>query len=916
MKILSILTLLLFFITSSLFGALKDKSAMVYYGKDISYSMVGIHDYIIVQPELIDVYSHGFKIYKEKMYAYVSINEIQESIKEYKYVDESWVISENREWGSKVLDIKNRDYQEFIFKRLIEPRMKDGFQNFFFDTLDSYQLGTKTEKEREASRKELIHFLKEFHTRYPDAKLILNRGFDVIDEVHEGIEAVLFESYYNGLGGETGYKELSDGDREWLDIYLDKIKAYDINIISLEYLRADEIDSKADKIVEKIKARGMIPYISHRELVIYGKSSKNALKREILTFIDEKNSDRMELSAHRNGAMVLEYMGYIQKLYDINQGLPKIDKIRHYAGIIVWLQNPYPLQKEFFIWLNQVKLLGIKIVFVRNFGGLENSKYLKKFGIKYKTTKQKRVKILTQDSMIGYEIEPSLSMTNFYLKSKNILKPLLTYRLENSKKSTLSAITSWGGYAMRESFMVELKKDNLWVINPFEFFKEALELDDLLIPDVTTENGKRLLFTHIDGDGIMNRVEGNQNHFSGEMILNEILKPYKIPHSVSLIGAEIDADGLYPELSEKMTEIATDMYKLENVEAVTHTFTHPFQWGKIVNNSLDKRYRLKVKNYKFSLEKELSKTLQDINDNLLSKNKPRAKTVFWSGDCAPRKNALKYVYKNNILNINGGDTLITIDKPWLSYIAPLGVERDGYYQIYTGAQNENVFTHNWLGPFWGFKRVVQTFKLTNSPRRFKPIDIYYHLYSGSKMASLKALKYVFDWAIQQDVMPIFTSEYIPKVMDFYTVSMTKDRDSWLVDGMNDLKTLRIEKRKKFIDFQNSKSVLGIKHFENHTYISLDNSKKHSLKIAEKQQFKQSSYLISSNAKIIEFSNTTLNKMMSFQGYIDLELNFHLTNGCKLYSKPKAKKITKDVNNYTLLYSKGTKNAIINIKCKE
>jgi hypothetical protein len=168
------------------------------------------------------------------------------------------------------------------------------------------------------------------------------------------------------------------------------------------------------------------------------------------------------------------------------------------------------------------------------------------------------------------------------------------------------------------------------------------------VPDVTTQNGKRLLFTHVDGDGIMNRVEGDFGYYSGDAILNKILKVYKIPHSISVIGAEISPQGLYPKLSKDLMKIAKQMYALENVEPATHTFTHPFFWGKIQNDNLDEQYRLKPKEYKFSLSSELSKPLEDINIYLDPKHK--AKSVFWSGDCAPRVNALKFAQKNHILN--------------------------------------------------------------------------------------------------------------------------------------------------------------------------------------------------------------------------------------------------------------------------
>jgi hypothetical protein len=915
MKYIIKLALVAVLYSTSLLASLSDKSAIVYYGNNISYSMVGIHDYIIVQPEHIDTSRHGFSLYKDKMYAYISIGEIDETIKEFKDVDKSWIVATNKNWKSKVLDIKNREYQEFIFKSLIEPRIKEGFNNFFFDTLDSYNIYSKSAKEKKASQKELAHFINEFHKRYPKAKLILNRGFEVLDRVHNSINAVLFESYYKGLGGDKlSYKDVTQKDREWLDTKIAKIKSYHIDVISVEYLHENELSFKAKDIVKKLKVKGIIPYVSNRDLTQYGESSKNAIKREILTLIDEHRLDRTLLGAHQYGALELEYMGYIQKLYNIDNGLPKLEDIKHYRGVVVWLQDSYKDQNALIKWVEDVIKLKIKVVFANNFGGLmSHLDLLKRLSVNVKFKVLKRTGIEVKDSMVGYEIEPSFSVSKYRVKAKNIVKPLLTYRLENGKKSTLSAITSWGGFALEEGFMVEIKKDNLWVIDPFKFFQEALRLEPLVVPDVTTENGKRLLFTHVDGDGIMNGVEGiGGAKYSGEVIYRDILKKYPIPHSISVIGAEIDKNGLYPKISSKLTNIAKGFYALPNVEAATHTFTHPFYWSAIdENGSLPLKYRLKVKNYNFSIDREIRQSLVEINRDLIKRKKSLAKTVFWSGDCAPRVNALSFVYKNKILNINGGDTTITKLHPWLTNIAPLGLERGGYYQVYTGAQNENVFTNDWLGPFWGFKRVVQTFKMTDSPRRFKPIDIYYHLYSGSKKASLKALTYVFDWAIKQDTMPIYTSEYIPKVMDFYEVSMANDGDRWLVDGMRDLKTLRVEKSKEMVSLKDSATVLGVKHFENHTYVSLDNHQKHIFKLSDKEE--SGSYLVSANAAVREYSKNGKNRKYKLQGEVPLKVTLHLAKGCRVNASPIATSTKRGSDGYLLQYDR-SKKATISILC--
>jgi len=907
------LSVLLFF-TLSLFGALTDKSAMVYYGKNISYPTVGIHDYIIVQPELTNTKTHGFSLYKDKIYAYVSIGEIHQGVKEYKDINSSWVLTKNEAWKSEVLDIKNEAYQNYLLEKMISAAVQEGFENFFFDTLDSYHLACTTQEQREAYKKALVSFIKKFHEHYPTAKLILNRGFELIDAVHPYVEAVLFESYYRGVGGEKlAYAEVSDNARAWLDIQLKKVKSYNIPIISVEYLEPKKI-SHSTELIEKIKSKGMIPYVGNRELDMYGLSSKNALKREIFTLIDESVEDRISLSSHRQGALIYEYLGYIQKLHDINKGLPKINEMRHYAGVVIWLSKDVKSPEKFMKWIRELISADIKVAFVNQFGVGAEYEMLKPLDLNVTRTTSSNIEVLLKDKMMSFEIEPSLSVLYEEIHSKNV-KPLLVYKNNDGFFSEHAAITAWGGYAISESYMTQMNEEELWVINPFAFFKEALRLETLIVPDTTTENGKRLLFTHIDGDGIMNRVEGHSEKFSGEIILEDILKVYKIPHSVSVIGAEINPEGLYPELSDKLTSIVKDIYNLENVEGATHTFTHPFKWGEIKNGTLDPQYRLKVKDYNFSLEREISQSLDEINNNLTSEHKALANTVYWTGDCIPRENALDYVYSHKILNINGGATLVTKLKPWISYVAPMGVERGEYYQVFTGAQNENVYTNDWLGPFWGFKKVVQTFELTNSPRRFKPIDIYYHFYSGSKMASMKALQYVFDWAIQQDVMPIFTSEYIPKVMDYYTVSMANEGDEWLVEGMKDLKTLRIEETNASVDFLKSPSVLGIKHFENHTYISLDNSTKHLLREDKKREAKDTTYLISSNAKLTNYLYEKNLKSMQFDGHVDLKLNFHISKECKLTSSPEATKETLTQESILLEYE-GVKSAKIEVDCRQ
>jgi hypothetical protein len=363
-------------------------------------------------------------------------------------------------------------------------------------------------------------------------------------------------------------------------------------------------------------------------------------------------------------------------------------------------------------------------------------------------------------------------------------------------------------------------------------------------------------------------------------------------------------------MSKELEKVAQEIYKLPNIEPGTHTFTHPFFWQKVVNNTLKPEYRLEVEDYNFSVNREVNGSLTYINTKLAPKEKASVLT-FWSGDCLPQKDALEYMYKNNFLQINGGDTTITNRTPWLSCVAPLALKRGDYYQILTGAQNENVFTNDWLGPFWGFKRVIQTFKLTDAPRRLKPINIYFHIYSGSKRASLNALQTVFKWSTQQDIMPIYTSAYIPKVMDFYEIAIAKDaNDRWLISGTESLHTLRISE-KEFVDIKKSKGVAGMKQHLTSQYIHLDSNSTHILALNNK--LLEQNYLIDANSKLTSYSRDRDTSKLHFVGEVPVEIRYHLLEGCQLDTEPKATYRSNENNIVELRYNKA-KDVNVTVSC--
>ena len=832
-----------------LFASLTHKSATIYLGDHVSYTTAGIHDYIVLNPQKTDTLRHGFDLYRDHIYAYIDATK----------------------------------------PKTIEAAVQKGFKNLFLDFGD---------KDAASVKKELEHI----SSQYEEAKIIAKTKLAVLPAI---------AGYIRALCSDEAFAENAELEK--------KLQHYGVNLIHIRPLKLRPykgVVKRLEKLQQKVQKSPyahIIPLYTTKHFDIYGISSKNALKREVFTLVDTKQYDYVYLAAHLYGALPLEYYGYVQKLHDIAKGLPSPKEMLHYKGVVVWLEDTCDDPQKLASWLSLLKNMGVKIVYIGSYDTTADISSLSQLGTDMSVMNGMHTKrIVQKDVMMGFEAPPVLGDISIYVRPKALKKALLRIEDENHAESIPCAITSWGGYALQGCAMAQFGDQNLWVVDPFRFFKEALDLQRIAAPDTTTENGSRLLFSHVDGDAIMNVVEFDPKKVSGDVIYEEILKKYNLPHSISVVGAEIMPNGLYPKLSDRLEKIARKIYALPNVEGATHTFSHPFAWEKITKEGdLSPKYRLAPKGYRFNLHYELVGMVHYINEHLYPKEKkPRVHTVFWSGNCAPRADVLRLVYKNGLLNINGGDTTITNATPYVGDIAPIGLERGGLYQIYTGAQNEDVFTNNWSGPFWGYQKVLQTFALTDRPKRLKPVDIYYHFYAGSKRASLKALKRVFDWAVKQkDLLPLFTSQYIPKAMDYFEISIAREGDGWLVKGMRNLHTLKFVG--KNISYAKSSGIVGRRIVNDSTYLAFDNASEQYFKLTSKPSRRV--YLISSNGVITQHHKGVHDERTAWRGNVDLRIVFHMQKGCEIRSS--IRPIEKRREGSRLVLRFDTKKVVTDVECQ-
>lgn len=577
------------------------------------------------------------------------------------------------------------------------------------------------------------------------------------------------------------------------------------------------------------------------------------ISRHILALYDSGRGQTVKKNhIHQNAEVILNHLGCIVDYHDIADGLPDKKVMSHYRGVITWFySNAMEKPAAYLKWASKQIAAGRKFVILGNIGAFrqrqsqqflpiaEINTFTNKLGFainKINWTKNPaKIELISKNSeMVEFERDLKYELSNY--EHYNSVNPANKVYLKLKRKdlaqseSDLVLTTPFGGFAASGYVIYEQDRrfKQKWRINPFRFFSEAFGLKGLPRPDVTTLNGLRIWCSHIDGDAINSKSETKPDAYCGEVIRDEIIQKYKWPISVSVVVGELLGN-------QEVTDIARSIYEIDWVEAASHTYSHPFYWVDDYEDADQYEQRhLPLKGYKFDLKTEIIGSVDFINKNLLPEGK-FVQQLFWSGNCEPPAAAIKFCKQIKIRNMNGGDTIF--DRKNLSYtsVAPLGVQVGNERQIYAPNANENIYTNEWQGPYFGFKFVLETFKNTENPVRIKPINIYYHFYSGAKWASLNALKHVLKETIIQPVAPIYISQYLDIVDGFFSTNIMQESETkWRVENNGQCKTIRFDETEQRVDLENSQNVLGFNHFQDALYVHLGEDSESLIQLSDKQ----------------------------------------------------------------------------------
>ena len=584
-------------------------------------------------------------------------------------------------------------------------------------------------------------------------------------------------------------------------------------------------------------------------------------------------ADLMMTPTHRLAELPLNHLGLVVRYHDIQQPLPGLAALGDVRGVLTWFQQEgvFSDPAKYGQWVQAVIASGRRVVVLgspgisRDVAGRPAPEpsvkaFWDALGIDHDGTWVSNtydVACVERDrDLVDFEralptVLPAFTRRRA-IPARAVAHVTLRQRGHDASDSHPVVTSTTGGYVApgftHYASRAGGSERRQWYVNPFEFFRRAFATDDLPKPDPTTVSGRRAFYSHIDGDGWRNVSEiepyRKQRVSSARVVLAEIIDKFTdLPVTVGPILADLDPAW---HGTEESRAAAREIFGRPNVEVSSHTYSHPLDWPFLehYDPALEKRYgrsgrELQARSdaaanmgrgysiprsyvdHPSDLANEISGSIAALAP-LLPPGK-RVELLQWSGDTLPFPAALAAARKAGVRAINGGDTRFDGDFPSYAWVAPVGraVGRD--WQIYSSNSNENTYTDLWTDRFFGFTFLMRTIRNTEVPLRVKPFNVYYHMYSGEKLAALSAVRRNLEYARTQELAPVTTSRYAAMAEGFFTARLEPVAPRcWRVRDRGALGTIRVDRASRLgVDFERSRGVVGARHEHGALYVALD-----------------------------------------------------------------------------------------------
>jgi len=156
----------------------------------------------------------------------------------------------------------------------------------------------------------------------------------------------------------------------------------------------------------------------------------------------------------------------------------------------------------------------------------------------------------------------------------------------------------------------------------------------------------------------------------------------------------------------------------------------------------------------------------------------------------------------------------------LGQLSPSGYPVGDAFRIYLPGWNESGASSWWTSADFDPDRVIALLERAETPRRLKPLGLYFRFWIATRPAALRAFEEILHWARGAGTLPLWSHEYAGRVLEFQSASIAQRLDgTWQFRGLDKLRTVRIPASLGWPDPDGSRGVASITDVGESRYVS-------------------------------------------------------------------------------------------------
>ncbi|HYY51302.1 MAG TPA: hypothetical protein VE755_00450, partial [Myxococcales bacterium] len=156
----------------------------------------------------------------------------------------------------------------------------------------------------------------------------------------------------------------------------------------------------------------------------------------------------------------------------------------------------------------------------------------------------------------------------------------------------------------------------------------------------------------------------------------------------------------------------------------------------------------------------------------------------------------------------------------LAQLSPSGYPEGDAFRVYLPGWNESGASSWWAAADFDPSRLIALLERSETPRRLKPLGIYFRFSIATRPAALRSFENVLRWARERGALPLWSHEYAERVREFQSASLAQRLDgTWQFRGLDRLRTVRIPKPLGWPDLTASRAVASITDVRESRYVS-------------------------------------------------------------------------------------------------